>query len=317
MRRRSFLVTGGCGLAAPVLGAAAADAPQATDAIDAHTHFYRTPWPDSMPPQRREAAFARPCLPADLIPVARAAGITGTVVVESSPDLDDNQWLLDLAAREPFIHGVVGRIDPAAADFEKHLARFAANRLFRGLRITHGEIEAGLAAGGSLVRRCQSLADRGLALDVLGGPRVIAAAARLAAEVPGLTIVIDHAGNLRIDGRPPPDDWREMMAAAARRPNVRCKVSALVENTAANPAPREVAYYSPALDSLWEMFGADRLLFGSNWPIWTRKHAYADVCGVVRDYWATKGDAAAGKFFRDNTIATYGLVAPAPNKPRG
>jgi len=109
-------VTGGCSLAAPVLGVAAADAPRAKEAIDAHTHFYRTPWPDTMPAKQREAAFARPCLPDDLITVARAAGITGTVVVESSPDLDDNQWLLDLAARDPFIRGVVGRIDPAAAD---------------------------------------------------------------------------------------------------------------------------------------------------------------------------------------------------------
>jgi|688.fasta_scaffold63857_3 L-fuconolactonase len=308
MRRRSFLVAGGCSLASPLIRAAAAEAAPLTDAIDAHTHFYRSPWPDTMPAKQREAAFARPCLPADLIPVARAAGITGTVVVESSPDLDDNQWLLDLAAREPFIRGVVGRIDPAAADFEKHLERFAANRLFRGLRVTHGEIEAGLAAGGNLARRCQSLADRGLALDVLGGPGVIAAAARLAAEVPRLVIVIDHAGNLRIDGQAPPRDWREAMATAAKRPNVRCKVSALVENTAAKPAPREVEHYRPVLDAVWESFGEDRLLFGSNWPIWTRSNSLAGVVGVVGDYWAAKGAAAAGKFFRDNASATYGLA---------
>ena len=300
-------MAGGCGLAAPVLNAAEPDAAHATDAIDSHTHFYRAPWPDSMPRQQRDAAFARPCLPSDLIPVARAEGVTGTVVVESSPDLEDNQWLLDLAAQEPFIRGVVGRIDTATAEFEKHLERFAANRLFRGVRITHGEIESGLAAGGSFVRHCQLLADRGLALDVLGGPAVIASATRLAVEVPRLTIVIDHAGNLRVDGKPPPGDWREMMEAAAKRSNVRCKVSALVENTAANPAPREVEYYKPVLDALWELFGAERLLFGSNWPIWTRKNSYSGVVGVVRDYWAAKGDVAAGKVFRGNVVSTYGL----------
>lgn len=308
MRRRTFLVAGGCGLAAPVLGAAPPPAVSGSDAIDTHTHVYRTPWPETMPQKQREAAFARPCLPEDLIPAALAAGVGGVVVVEASPDLEDNQWLLDLAAKEPFILGVVGRIDPAAADFERHLTRFASDRCFRGIRIAQGELEAGLAAGREFVRRCHLLADRGLALDVLGGPGVIGAAARLAAEVPELTIVIDHAGNLRIDGNAPPRDWQEMVEAAAKRPNVRCKVSALVENTAKKPAPLEMDYYVPVLDALWTAFGADRLLFGSNWPIWSRQHSYADVCGVVRDSWARKGADAAGRFFRGNAIAAYGLA---------
>lgn len=310
MRRRTFLVAGGCGLAAPALGAAPPPARPGGDAIDAHTHFYRTPWPETMPEKQRDAAFKRPCLPEDLIPAARAAGVGGTVVVEASPAIEDTQWLLDLAAKEPFVLGVVGRIDPAAADFERQLARFAAVRLFRGLRIAQGELEAGLAAGGDLVRRCQLLADRGLALDVVGGPGVIGAAARLAAEVPKLMIVVDHAGNVRIDGQAPPRDWREMMEAAAARPNVRCKVSALVENTAAKPAPRDVTYYAPVLDALWNLFGAERLLFGSNWPLWSRQLAYADVCRPVRDFWAGKGPDAASRFFRGNAIATYGLAMP-------
>jgi L-fuconolactonase len=304
-----LLLAGGCGLAGSCLAAAAARAPEiGPDAIDAHTHFYRTPWPETMPQAQRDAAFTRPCLPQDLIPAARAAGVGGTVVVESSPDVEDNQWLLDLAAKEPFVVGVVGRIDPAAADFERHVERFAAQRLFRGIRIGHGEIDAGLAAGRAFVRRCELLAERGLALDVLGGPGVIAAAARLAAAVPRLTIVIDHAGNLRIDGGPPPRDWLESLEAAAKQPHVRCKVSALVENTAVTPAPRDVDSYRPVLDSLWTIFGAERLIFGSNWPIWSRSLAYADVVGVVRGYWADKGADAAGKFFRGNAVATYGLA---------
>ena len=143
---------------------------------------------------------------------------------------------------------------------------------------------------------------------MLGGPGVIAAAARLAAAVPRLTIVIDHAGNLRIDGGPPPRDWLEALEAAAKHPHVRCKVSALVENTAVTPPPRDVGYYRPVLDALWATFGAERLIFGSNWPIWSRSLAYADVVGVVREYWAAKGDAAAGRFFRGNAAAAYGLA---------
>ena len=313
MLRRTFLAAGGCGLALPALapgtGTAAAAVPET---IDTHTHFYRTPWPETMPQKQRDALFVRPCLPQDLIPAAREAGVTGTVVVEASPDLEDNQWLLDLAAKEPFILGVVGRIDPAADDFEKHLERFAANPLFRGIRIYQREVEAGLKGNATLVQRCRMLADRGLALDVVGDPGVIGLAAQLAAEVPALRVVIDHVGNMRIDGQPPKPALREALEAAAKLPNIRCKVSAIVENVAASPAPRDVAYYTPVLDALWSLFGADRLLFGSNWPIWTRKNSFAGVIGVVRDYFHAKGGAAAGKFFHANARATYGLRSGTP-----
>lgn len=313
MLRRTFLAAGGCGLALPALAPASGPAVEAApEIIDTHTHFYRTPWPETMPQKQRDALFARPCLPQDLIPTAREAGVTGTVVVEASPDLEDNQWLLDLAAKEPFILGIVGRIDPAAEGFEKHLERFAANPLFRGIRIYQGEIEAGLKPDAALVPRCRMLADRGLVLDVVGDPTVIGLATRLAAEVPALRVVLDHVGNMRIDGQPPKPALREALEAAAKQPNVRCKVSAIVENTAANPAPRDVAYYTPVLDLLWAAFGPDRLLFGSNWPIWTRKNAFAGVIDPVRAYWAGKGPDAAGKFFHANARATYGLRPRAP-----
>lgn len=313
MLRRTFLAAGSCGLAVPALAPAAGGAAAAVpEIIDTHTHFYRTPWPETMPQKQRDALFTRPCSPADLIPAAREKGVTGTVVVESSPDLEDNQWLLDLAAKEPFILGVVGRIDPAADGFEEHVERFAANPLFRGIRIYQGEIEAGLKPDAALLPRCRLLAERGLVLDVVGDPAVIGLATRLAAELPALTIVIDHVGNARIDGQPPKPALRETIEAAARQPNVRCKVSAIVENVAATPAPRDVAYYSPLLDLLWTAFGQDRLLFGSNWPIWTRKNSFAGVLQPVRDYFSAKGDAVAGKFFQGNARTTYGLSRVAP-----
>lgn len=312
MLRRTFLAAGGGGLALPALAPTAGVAAVATEIIDAHTHFYRTPWPQTMPQEQRDALFMRPCLPPDLIPTAREAGVIGTVVVEASPDLEDNQWLLDLAVKEPFILGVVGRIDPSADGFEKHLERFAANPLFRGIRIYQGEIEAGLKPDATLVPRCRMLADRGLVLDVVGDAAVIGLATRLAAEVPALRIVIDHVGNMRIDGQPPKPALREAIEVAARQPNVSCKVSAIVENVAVNPAPRDVAFYTPVLDLLWAAFGPDRLLFGSNWPIWTRKNSLAGVIDPVRAYWAGKGAEAAAKFFHANTRATYGLRPRAP-----
>jgi L-fuconolactonase len=301
VQRRDFLIAGVGGALA--LGAPARPAPKLA-LVDAHTHFYDPTRPEGVPwPGKKDRLLYRRVLPDEYKRLARPFGVVGTVVVEASPWLEDNQWLLDLAAREPFLLGVVGRLDTAAADFGKHLRRFARNPLYRGLRISHDELTAGLLGG--LVDRCKLLIDHNLALDVNGGPAMPADVARLAARLPRLRVVINHCANLRIDGRPVPRGWREGMQAAARHPNVFCKVSALVEQTGRKKAPREVDHYRPVLDALWALFGEDRLVFGSNWPVSEAAAPFATVVGIVRDYFGAKGERAASKFFLGNSQAAY------------
>ncbi len=270
--------------------------------IDTHVHFF-DPKRRTAPKRKDDKPLPPPLLPADLKKVAQPHRVVGILIVEASSLLEDNQWWLDLAAKDPFIVGVVGRLDPGSGDFEKNLRRFAANPLFRGIRINHNEVKAGLK--GHLVERCKLMAALGLTLDVNGGPDMPADVAILAAKLPKLRIVINHAANLRIDGKEPPAKWREGMAAAAKCPNVFCKVSALVEQTARKPAPRDVAYYRPVLDVLWALFGEDRLLFGSNWPISNGGAPYETVVGIVRDYFTARGKRAAARFFLNNSQTVY------------
>jgi len=301
MQRREFLITGAGGILA---GEVLAHRRPGLEIIDTHTHFYDPTRPQGVPwPDRSNKLLYRRVLPAEYTQLAQPLGVVGTVVVEASPWVDDNQWLLDLAARDRFLVGIVGRLDTTAADFEKHLRRFARNPLYRGLRISHNELTAGLRA--NLVNRARLLLDHNLELDVNGGPDMPADVARLAAELPKLRIVINHCANLRIDGREPPRNWREGMQAAARHPQVFCKVSALVEQTGRDRAPREVDYYRPVLDTLWTLFGEDRLVFGSNWPVSERGAPFATVLGIVRDYFNAKGERAAAKFFLGNSQIAY------------
>lgn len=95
------------------------------------------------------------------------------------------------------------------------------------------------------------------------------------------------------------------MEAAAKHPNVFCKVSALVEQTSKKPAPGEVAYYTPVLDSLWTFFGEDRLLFGSNWPVSNGGAPYETLMDITQDYFTAKGEKAAAKFFHGNSQNAY------------
>ena len=230
--------------------------------------------------------------------------------------MEDNQWLLDLADKEPFLLGVVGRIDPTSDEFEKHLHRFARNPRYRGIRISYGELPNGMKEGGKLVERCQLLIDHGLGLDTNGGPDMPGHVALLAEKCPKLRIVINHAANLRIDGREPPAKWRDGMAAAAKHSNVFCKVSALVEQTGKKPPPREVDYYRPVLDTLWNCFGEDRLVYGSNWPVTDRGGSYFEQLSLIRDYFKLDSGLLADrqkqqliekKLFRENAVKFYGL----------
>lgn len=308
MQRRDFLLTGIGGLVAASVSAE--DKPR-LEIIDTHTHFYDPTRPEGVPwPGKDDKALYRRVLPDEYKKIAQPLGVVGTVVVEASPWIEDNQWLLDLAAKERFLIGVVGRLDTAADDFEKQLRRFAKNPLYCGMRIGHAELTAGLK--GKLIDRCKLLIENNLELDVNGGPEMPADVARLANELPKLRTVINHCANLRIDGGEVPRMWAEGMKAAARQPNVYCKVSALVESTGQTKAPTKVEYYRPVLDTLWKLFGEDRLLFGSNWPVSDRAAPLATVISIVRDYLNDKGDKAAAKFFSTNSQTAYARKKPEP-----
>jgi L-fuconolactonase len=307
MQRREFLGTAAGGIVAglPTRSVLAEDE-RKLEIIDTHTHFFNPTRPEGVPwPGKNNKRLYRPVLPAEFKRLAQPLDVVGTVVVEASPWVEDNQWLLDLAAKEPYLVGIVGRLDTASDDFEKHLRRFARDPLYRGIRISWGELPNGLKEGGKLVKHGKLLVDHNLELDVNGGPDMPAHVARLAAKVPKLRIVINHCANLRVDGREPPAKWREGMQAAAKHPNVFCKVSALVEQTSQKPAPREVDYYRPVLDTLWTLFGEERLIFGSNWPVSDGKAPLATVVGIVHDYFNAKGEAAAAKFFYGNSQTAY------------
>ncbi len=276
--------------------------------VDTHTHFYDPRRPQGVPwPDRSDELLYRPVLPEDYKALAVPEGVTGTMVVEASPWVEDNQWILDLAAAEPFIVGFVGNLRPGSEDFARHLDRFAANPLFRGIRIG----VAGLADmdTDSVIADLRCLAARDLSLDVLLRDRPLHDLAALAGRVPGLRIVLDHIAEVRIDGRAPDPDWVAGIREVARHPNVYCKVSALVELVGTCPAPADPALYRPTLDTLWEAFGEDRLLYGSNWPVSARCAPYATTQRIVMEYFGGKGEAAAAKYFAGNAKAAYKWIA--------
>jgi L-fuconolactonase len=318
--RRGFLqataqLLGGvalAGWASPLHAAASGSAAGAGGfaVIDAHTHFYDPARPQGVPwPPREEKLLYRTVLPKDYRALPVPLPVTGTVVVEASPWVEDNQWVLDLAAKEPLIVGLVGNLTVGTPAFAGHLKRFAANKLFRGIRIRDRKLEGALEEV-AFTNDLKLLADQDLSLDLVGGREILPFADRLAKELPSLRIIIDHLAGLAVNGKAPPADWLERMRALARRPKVFCKLSGLVEGTgrADGSAPRDVEFYRPVLDAMRETFGPERLIYASNWPVSERFAPLATVEGIVADYFRSQGRRAEMQVFSQSATAAYRWV---------
>jgi predicted TIM-barrel fold metal-dependent hydrolase len=312
MNRRTFLehtTAAAAGIAASSLRAAAAS--PASRIVDTHTHFYDPTRKDGVPWPEKGSPLYRSVLPKDWLAVAEPLGVRETVVVEASKWLEDNAWILDLAATEKCIVGFVGHLSPHEVDFATHLKRFAANPIFRGIRVSGAEFFENVDKP-EFRRGIALMADMGLQLDINGVPALHQPAAKLAADVPALRIVIDHVGGARI-AAPLSDEWRAGMAALGRQKNVHCKVSALMEQTRESAmkwgnAPRDTAFYAPVLDHCWESFGEDRLVYGSNWPVCEKGGTYADQFRIVSEYFTAKGRDACEKYFWRNSREAYRWV---------
>ncbi len=266
--------------------------------IDTHIHLYDPFRPQGVPFPEPDDEIYRQVLPEDYKVLAEPEGVTGVVVVEASEWIEDNQWILDLAAGEPLIVGFVGNLDPYAEDFDRHLDRFAANPIFRGIRprLRQGEESRFLAA-------MENLAARDLELDTGMSENLCDLARRL----PELRVVINHIGGIPIDGNPPDPARMDLMRKVAEYPQIYMKVSGLMDlRSQVQPAPTDLAFYTPVLDALWETFGEDRLIYGSDWPVSDRSgRSYAEVQRLVQTYFAAKGAEASEKYFWKNSKAAY------------
>ncbi|HEY6167714.1 MAG TPA: amidohydrolase family protein [Verrucomicrobiae bacterium] len=275
--------------------------------IDTHTHFYDPSRPQGVPwPKKEDEPLYRTVLPKNYKALPVPQPVDGVIVVEASPWIEDNQWVLDLASTEKFIVGFVGNLPVGQTGFRPGLKRFSANRLFRGIRVSGVALTAGLK-NAAFVADLHLLADANLALDVVHLGDVLPAIERLAREAPNLRVVIDHVANVKIDGKEPPAGWSRDIAAAGARANVFCKVSGLVEGTGRTDgsAPADSGYYRPVLDTVWRAFGAERLIYGSNWPVSERFAKLGMVQQIATDYFTAKGQEALDQVLWQNSLSAY------------
>ena len=200
MHRREVLKLAALGAAAATLDKGLAALPTAASGpipvIDAHIHLFDTLRPGGVPwPEKTDAVVYKPALPARYVTQSAAFGVVGAIAIEASPLASDNQWLLNVAASNAMIVGIIGDLVPSSPTFIEALERLHGDQLFLGIRygnLWNRDLAADLENPG-FIDGLKALAQAGLVLETANpDPRLIGAVVEVAERIPSLRIVIDH-----------------------------------------------------------------------------------------------------------------------------
>lgn len=275
--------------------------------IDSHQHFWiydavRDAWINDQMTRIRQNF-----LPEDLYPILQANGVDGCVAVQADQSEAETLFLLALAEKySVFVKGVVGWVDLRADDLYEKLEYYSQYELLKGFRHVAQTEPDDFLARPEVIRGIRQLTAFDFTYDILIYPTQLKAALHLVRELPQVNFVVDHLAKPYIKDQKI-NTWSNYMRQLAAQPHVCCKVSGMVTEADWQHWTKKDFY--PYLDVLFESFGPDRLMFGSDWPVCLVAAEYEQVIGLVRDYMTNVGFSAIdqAKVFGGNATRFYRL----------
>jgi L-fuconolactonase len=309
MRRRDVLksattlVAGSAAM--PLLQALAASAP----VIDTHIHLFDPLRPGGVPwPENTNTVLYHSALPDRYARLSQPHGIRGAIAVECSPWLVDNFWLQDVVERNPIMLGFIGDLVPEAPEFATTLDRLHRSPLFLGIRygnLWNRDLSAA-AQRPEFLAGLKLLSAAGLVLETANpDPALIAAVLAVTDRVPDLRIVIDHLPHADIPTEVAARaNYEANLRELSGRPTVYVKGSEIVQRVDGR-VNLDAGFYKATLDQLWDLFGEDRIFFGSDWPNSDMLSNYDETFGVAERYIASRSSSAQQKYFWKNSMGVY------------
>ena len=274
--------------------------------IDAHQHFWELgrfnyDWLNADPLE----PIRRTYLPADLKTHLDATGVDQSIFVQTQHNVEENRWVLQFCEDNDFLAGMVGWVDLASSDCEAQVEEFNANPYFVGVRhVTHDEPDDDFIIRDDVINGLRVLEKHSVPFDLLFFVKHLKHAQTLAKALPNLPMVIDHLAKPEIkDGRL--DNWEDNFRAAAKFPNVYCKISGMV--TEADWQNWKPADLKPYVEIALEVFGPDRCMYGSDWPVCELAGTYEQVIGAAREVLSSLSETEQAQVFGGTAKKFYGL----------
>lgn len=273
--------------------------------IDAHQHFWNyDPVKDAWITDDMKV-IQDDFLPHHLLPVLTQNNVDGCVAVQADQSENETAFLLELASKHDFIKGVVGWIDLCADNIHERLTYYSQFNKLKGFRhIVQGEPDPEFLLREDFCRGINALAKYYFTYDILVYPLQLPTVTAFVKKFPQQRLVIDHmakpdfkSGDIK--------EWEKHMRTIAKEPHVYCKLSGLV--TEADWQNWQPAHFAPFLDVALEAFGADRLLFGSDWPVCQLAGSYTEVKQLVTDYISRLSATEQANIMGGNAVRFYNL----------
>jgi predicted TIM-barrel fold metal-dependent hydrolase len=285
--------------------------------VDTHIHLYKVSRPGGVPwPPAGNKLLYRDVLPGEYKALAKPFGVIASGIVEASPLDADNQGVLGLVNGDKFFPFLVAQLEIGSADFTKKLNRLAGEPRVVGIRAFLWSPTLTLDA--RQVEHLREVAARGMTLDLISrgtlNPKDKISA--LASAVPNLRIILDHLAGAAGDS--PTPAWElSMRRLADQHRDVSIKLSSFFDmhNPTATEdkpwkAPTELAAYKAHFDVLMTAFGADRLIWGSNWPVCELGGDFGRQIAIAEEYLAPFGMKVRDKVMYKNAQRFYRRIGP-------
>jgi L-fuconolactonase len=274
--------------------------------IDAHQHFWLYNNIDYSWIDDRMAVLKRNYLPGDLQPELTKAAFSGSVVIQARQTLEESRWLLQLAGQYDFIKGVVGWVDLCSEnELKRQLDEFSKSTKFVGVRhVVHDEPDDNFMLHDDFLKGINLLKEYNLTYDLLLFPKHLPVAQVVVSMFPEQKFVLDHISKPMIKSRII-NPWKEDLFRLAEHKNVWCKLSGMV--TEADWKKQVPEDFYPYLDIVFEAFGYDRIMIGSDWPVCRLAGEFNNVTGITEGYISGMTPEIRQKILGLNCIDFYGL----------
>jgi L-fuconolactonase len=274
--------------------------------IDSHQHFWtfdsiRDSWiTDKM------SLIKRNFYPEDLQPTLHQNGIDACIAVQADQSLGETRFLLDLATKNDFVKAVVGWIDLQADSIDEQLSEWKSEKKLAGFRhVLQAEPDTKYMLRPSFLRGISKLKKYGFTYDILIFPKHLATAQKFVAQFSDQPFVLDHIAKPYIKAGLI-DVWERDIKSLAKFENLQCKVSGII--TEADWKSWTYEQIKPFLDIVFDAFGTDRVMFGSDWPVCLLAGDFSQVKGVIETYIKDFSISEKAKVFGENAARFYGII---------